>query len=66
MADKETKEETKEAPEDAFSHYLELVDGRRVRHDVGNKPYAPFPADFNGVPVVRVHNATVPGKESTE
>lgn len=55
---------TQEAPKDAFSHYLTLADNTTVRYDVGDKPYDPFPSEWNGVPVVTVRNAMAPGKES--
>ena len=45
-----------------FSHYLELADGRTVRFLVNpNRP--DVPNDWNGVPVVRVHNSHAPGRE---
>ena len=53
-----------EAPENAFSHYLTLANGQTVRYDVGDKPYDPFPQEWEGVPVTSVRNAMGPGKES--
>jgi hypothetical protein len=46
-----------EAPAEAFSHYLTLVTGERVRYDVGNDPFGPLPTSWNGVAVVRVDHA---------
>lgn len=57
--------EQKEAPEDKFSHYLELADGSTVRFAVNPRRYD-VPNTWNGVPVVRVHNSHAPGKEETE
>lgn len=46
------------APEgDQASHYLVLADGRHVGYQVGDDPYAPFPAEYDGVAVRSVHNA---------
>lgn len=54
-----------EASADKFSHYLELGDGTSVRFLVHpTKPV--IPTEWNGVPVVRVHNSHAPGKEATE
>lgn len=57
--------EQKEAPEDNFSHYLELANGQTVRFAV--HPRNPvIPSVWNGVPVARVHNSHAPGKEQAE
>jgi hypothetical protein len=54
-----------EAPEENFSHYLELADGNTVRFAV--HPRKPIiPSAWNGVPVSRVHNSHAPGKEQSE
>lgn len=57
--------EREEAPEDNFSHYLELANGKTVRFAVNARTYD-VPSEWNGVPVVRVHNSHAPGKESAE
>lgn len=62
-APKDVKQE--EAPEDKFSHYLQLADGKTVRFAI--HPRNPvIPSEWNGVPVVRVHNSHAPGKEQAE
>jgi hypothetical protein len=53
-----------EAPEDKFSHYLQLADGRTVRFAVSDRRPNDLPTSFNGVPVVNVHNAIPMGKEA--
>lgn len=56
--------ELEEAPEDKFSHYLELANGTTVRYAVPDRNPSYIPPAFNGVAVVRVHNAMPTGKES--
>lgn len=53
-----------EAPEDGFSHYLELANGQTVRFADNPRKPGNFPSDWNGVPISRVHNAYSPGEES--
>jgi hypothetical protein len=60
---KDVKDE--EAPEGAFSHYLELADGQTVRFAIHPRRNN-IPAAWNGVPVVRVHNSHAPGKETSD
>lgn len=55
-----------EAPEDAFSHYLELASGQTVRFAAHPRNPSDIPNAWNGVPVVRVHNAFAPGSEESE
>jgi hypothetical protein len=56
-----------EAPEDAFSHYLELASGDRKRFAVlDRRPSGPFPTSIDGVAVVKVHNAMATGKEASQ
>lgn len=64
-SERENEDKDKEAPEDAFSHYLRLADGRTVRYDVGDSPQGtPFPAVWNGVEVVGISHAVAPGTEA--
>lgn len=58
-ASKSSKNDSKEKPPegDDASHYLVLADGRHIGFQVGDTPYAPFPAEYDGVAVISVHNA---------
>lgn len=62
--DRQNEENDKEAPEDAFSHYLRLADGRTVRYDVGNDPHGPLPVVWNGVEVIGASHSVAPGTEA--
>jgi hypothetical protein len=53
------KVKQEEAPEDAFSHYLDLANGQTVRFAV-NPRNGLVPTEWNGVPVVKVHNSHAP------
>lgn len=53
------KVEQKEAPEDKFSHYLRLANGNTVRFAIHPRRQE-IPSEWNGVPVVQVHNSHAP------
>jgi hypothetical protein len=40
---------------DKASHFLVLSDGTHVPYQVGDSPYEPFPAEYDGLRVISVH-----------
>jgi hypothetical protein len=57
--EKPAKVKQEEAPDDAFSHYLSLANGETKRFAVHPRDNR-IPTEWNGVPVVQVHNAYAP------
>lgn len=59
--EKPRKVTLEEAPEDNFSHYLELANGKTVRFAVHPRD-SRTPTEWNGTPVLRVHNSYAPSQ----